>query len=105
MTDRMSHRAPEQGKVRRAVAALGAFLNSLEYNSFDYTLERLELLEKEVGRLRRELGKAGISIQSMLSARAPLDSNIKGLVGASGTIANARSARQTVVSGQYACAP
>ncbi len=57
MTDRMSHRAPGQGKVRRAVAALGAFLNSLEYNSFDYTLERLELLEKEVGRLRRELGQ------------------------------------------------
>lgn len=53
----MSHRAPRQGKVRRAVAALGAFLNSLEYNSFDYTLERLELLEKEVGRPRRELGQ------------------------------------------------
>lgn len=57
MTDRTSHSASKQGKVRRALAAVDTFLNSPDYNSLDYTLERVELLEKEVGRLRRELGQ------------------------------------------------
>ncbi|WP_242185768.1 hypothetical protein [Sphingomonas sp. CARO-RG-8B-R24-01] len=57
--DTASHSAPGQGKVRRAFTAVGAFLTSLDYTSFGYTLERIERLEREVARLRRELGRGG----------------------------------------------
>jgi hypothetical protein len=36
MTDTANHLVPEQGKFRRALAAVGAFLQSLGYTSFDY---------------------------------------------------------------------
>jgi HAMP domain-containing protein len=55
MTDTAHHRVPEQGKFRRALAAVGAFLQSLDYNSLDYTLDRIERLEREIGRLKEEL--------------------------------------------------
>jgi hypothetical protein len=55
MTDTANHLVPEQGKFRRALAAVGAFLQSLDYTSFDYTLDRIERLEREVGRLKEEL--------------------------------------------------
>lgn len=55
MTDTANHSAPEQGKFRRALAAVGAFLQSLDYNSLDYTLDRIERSEREVGRLKEEL--------------------------------------------------
>jgi hypothetical protein len=44
-----------QGVFRRALAAVGAFLQSADYTSFDYTLDRIERLEREVGRLKEEL--------------------------------------------------
>jgi hypothetical protein len=50
MTDSASHSVPAQGKFRRALAAVGAFLQSLDSTSFDYTLNRIERLEREVGR-------------------------------------------------------
>lgn len=49
------HSVPEQGKFRRALAAVGAFLQSLDSTSFDYTLDRIGHLEREVGQLKEEL--------------------------------------------------
>ena len=60
MTDTANHLVPEQGKLRRALAAVFAFLQAMEYTSFDYTLDRIERLEREVGRLRRNCAKAAI---------------------------------------------
>ncbi len=54
MTDTANHLVPEQGKLRRALAAVFAFLQAMEYTSFDYTLDRIERLEREVGRLKEE---------------------------------------------------
>ena len=55
MTHTANHSVPEQGKFRRALAAVWAFLQALESTSFDYTLDRIERLEREVGRLNGEL--------------------------------------------------
>ncbi|MGA9847301.1 MAG: hypothetical protein WBQ45_06630 [Roseiarcus sp.] len=49
MTDTANH------KFRRALAAAGAFLQSLDYTAFDYTRDRIERLEREVGQLKEEL--------------------------------------------------
>ncbi|MDL2406815.1 hypothetical protein PY650_14325 [Rhizobium calliandrae] len=58
MANVANHSAPEQGKFRRAVAAVWAFLQALDSTSFDYTLDRIERLEQEVGRLREELSQS-----------------------------------------------
>ena len=42
MTDTANHLVPEQGKLRRALAAVVAFLQTMEYTSFDYTLDRID---------------------------------------------------------------
>ena len=55
MTDTANHTVPEQGKFRRALAYAWAFLQALESTSFDYTLDRIERLEREVGRLKEEM--------------------------------------------------
>ena len=55
MTDTANHLVPAQGKLRRALAAVFAFLQTMEYTSFDYTLDRIERLEREVGQLKEEL--------------------------------------------------
>ncbi|QAY95224.1 hypothetical protein CWB41_05340 [Methylovirgula ligni] len=55
MTHTANHAVPEPGKFRRAVAAVWAFLQAMESTSFDYTLDRIERLEREVGRLKEEL--------------------------------------------------
>jgi hypothetical protein len=54
MTDTAHHPA-EQGKLRRALAAVFAFIEAMDYTSFDYALDRIERLEREVGQLREEL--------------------------------------------------
>jgi hypothetical protein len=46
---------PKQGKFRRALAAVGAWLQALDYTGFDYTLDRIEGLERELARLKEEL--------------------------------------------------
>jgi HAMP domain-containing protein len=56
----MAHTAnpsvPEHGKFRRALAAVWATLEAMSSSSgFDYTLDRIERLEREVGRLREEM--------------------------------------------------
>ena len=58
MTNTASHSVPEQGKFRRALAAVWAFLQSLDYASFDYTVDRIERLEQEVGRLKEEIRRS-----------------------------------------------
>lgn len=55
MTHTANHVVPEQGKFRRALATVWAFLQSMESTSFDYTLDRIERLEREVGQLREQL--------------------------------------------------
>src|ERR1700732_1601826 len=46
---------PKQGKFRRALAAVAAWLKALAYTGFDYTLDRTERLERELARLKEEL--------------------------------------------------
>ena len=46
---------PKQGKLRRALAAVGAWLQALDYTGFDYTLDRTERLERELAQLKEEL--------------------------------------------------
>ncbi len=55
MTHTANHSVPEQGKLGRALAAVWTFLQSMESTSFDYTLDRIERLEREVGRLKEEM--------------------------------------------------
>lgn len=55
MTYTANRAVPEQGKFRRALAAVWAFLQAMESTSFDYTLDRIERLEREVGRLKEEV--------------------------------------------------
>lgn len=50
-----NHLIPEQGKFRRALATAWALLQAMESTGFDYTLDRIERLEQEVGRLKEEL--------------------------------------------------
>ena len=44
-----------KGKFRRALAAVGAWLQALDYTGFDYTLDRTERLERELAQLKEEL--------------------------------------------------
>ena len=55
MTHTVNHSVPEQGKFRRALAAVWAFLESMESTGFDHALDRIERLEREVGRLKEEM--------------------------------------------------
>ena len=55
----------------------------MEYTSFDYTLDRIERLEREVEQLKKELRQAAIRGPSMLTTVAPLGSNIDGTGGPS----------------------
>jgi hypothetical protein len=55
MPDTANHLVPERGKLRRALAVVFAWLQAMEYTGFDYTLDRIEGLEREVGQLKEEL--------------------------------------------------
>ena len=55
MTHTANHSVPEQGKLRRALAVVFSWLQAMEYTAFDYTLDRIERLEREVGQLKEEL--------------------------------------------------
>lgn len=55
MAHAANHSLPQPGKFRRSVAAVGVFLQAMESTSFDYTLDRIECLEREVGRLKEEM--------------------------------------------------
>ena len=45
----------EQGKIRRALTAVYAWVQAMEYTGFDYTLDRIGHLEREVEQLKKEL--------------------------------------------------
>jgi HAMP domain-containing protein len=55
---------PKQGKFRRALAAVGVWLQALDYTGFDYTLDRIERLEQELARLKEELRQSREAISS-----------------------------------------
>jgi len=55
MTNTANHLVPEQGKLRRALATVFGWLQAMDYTGFDYTLDRIERLEREVGQLKKEL--------------------------------------------------
>ena len=59
MTDTAIHPIPKQGKFRRALSAVGALLQALDYTGFDYALDRMEHLERELARQKEELRQAG----------------------------------------------
>jgi hypothetical protein len=91
MTDTASHSVPEQGKIRRALSAVGAFLQSLDYTSFNYTVDRIERLEREVGRLKKEISRSqDAGTVDALNANAPAGSNID---SSDGTSLKGRSGR------------
>jgi hypothetical protein len=50
-----NHSVPEQGKFRRTLAAVGAWLDALEHTSYDYTQDRIDRLERRVVGLTEEL--------------------------------------------------
>ncbi len=50
-----NHSIPQRGRFRRALGATWAYMQAMESTSFEYTLDRIESLEREVGRLREEL--------------------------------------------------
>jgi hypothetical protein len=55
MAHTANHPVLEHGKFRRALGAVWGFLQSMDYTSFDYTLDRIERLEREVGRLEKDM--------------------------------------------------
>jgi|GEM_PF-1008865 hypothetical protein len=55
MTHTANHAVSERGKFRRALAAVWAVLQAMDSTNFDYSLDRIERLEREVGRLQEEL--------------------------------------------------
>ena len=59
MTHTANHSVPSRGNFAAPLAAVWAFLQAMDSTSFDYTLDRIERLEREVGRLRRNCAKAG----------------------------------------------
>ena len=58
MPDTAIDPVPTLGKFRRALAAVGAWLQALDYTGFDYTLDRIEGLEQELARLKEELRRS-----------------------------------------------
>jgi HAMP domain-containing protein len=58
MPDTAIDPVPKQGKFRLALAAVGAWLQALDYTGFDYTLDRIEGLEQELARLKEELRRS-----------------------------------------------
>jgi hypothetical protein len=55
MTATANHLVPQRGKLGRALAAVFAWIEAMDYTSFDYTLDRIERLEREVGELKEGL--------------------------------------------------
>ncbi len=55
MTGTANNLLRKQGKLWRFVATVGAWLQALDYTSFDYTQDRIDLLERKVALLTEEL--------------------------------------------------
>jgi hypothetical protein len=55
MANTANHPVTEQGKLRRALAAVFGWIEAMDYTSFDYTLDRIERLEQEMRQLKEEM--------------------------------------------------
>ena len=55
MTETANHLLTEQGTLRRALAAVFAWLEAMDAASSDYTFDRIDRLEREVEQLKEEL--------------------------------------------------
>ena len=78
MTDTAIHPIPNQGKFRRVLAAVGAWLLALDYSRFDYTLDRIERLEQELAWLKEELCQSREVSSSDAPPETASTSNISG---------------------------
>ena len=58
VTDRANNLVPNKGKLWRFAATVGAWLQALDYTSFDYTQDRIDRLERKVARLTEELSQS-----------------------------------------------
>jgi hypothetical protein len=54
VTETAIHPIPKQAILRRALAAVDAWLRALDYTGADYALDRIERLERDVARLKEE---------------------------------------------------
>jgi hypothetical protein len=54
MAETPIHPIRKREKFRRALAAVGAWLQALDCTGFDYTLDRTERLERELVQLKEE---------------------------------------------------
>ena len=54
MAHQANHSSSEQGKVRRVLSLIWRFLRPLDADC-DYTSDRIDRLERQVGRLKDEL--------------------------------------------------
>ncbi len=75
MAHTANHSTQRQGKFRRILSAVWVFLQAMESTSADYTLDRIERLEREVGRLKEELRQSrdlvAVDAHSAGAAAAP----------------------------------
>ena len=69
---------PQPGKLRRALATVFAWIEAMDYTSFDYALDRIERLEREMEELKEELSQSRDAAPSILTTVASPDSNIDG---------------------------
>jgi hypothetical protein len=67
---------PKQGKFRRALAAVGAWLHALDYTGFDYALERTACLERDLAQLKEEVRQSRRASSSDARLVASSTSNI-----------------------------
>ncbi len=61
MSETANHLVPKRGKLWRFVASVGAWLQALDYTSFDYTQDRIDRLERKVVDLTEELRQSRAS--------------------------------------------
>jgi hypothetical protein len=74
MAETPIHPIRKREKFRRALAAVGAWLQALDCTGFDYTLDRTERLERELVQLKEESRQS----QEVSSGDADLGGTDKG---------------------------
>ena len=104
MTHTANHLIPAQGKFRRAMAAIWAFLQALESGPSGYTFDRIEGLEREVRRLKQETASISVRRSESVSRRNPPTMWDMASLGYS-HISIAEPGRLAFLSGQIAVTP
>jgi len=59
MTNTVNHQVPRPRKFRRALTTVFAWMEAMESTSFDYTLDRIERLEREIRQIKKEQRQSG----------------------------------------------